>query len=326
MFYYKRKTSFIEYYINGIKSRCIGIVKQKATEDSLWCLLELSGLEEWKTMLCKVSVGNAKSRQEVATIRIEGGRCREEIEIPLKEIQTEQSKKIFFDLGNDCYGIGDLCELPGRNVIYEEVKAEEISAINGEYDPEITPIKEHISETRIKRDGETQLVEIDEVSKEVNLDNELKEKIEGIEDINNKVVRTEINSIDEEFTEKADAISEVLSDCLEPQPDKWEVFKKKYPILYPFRGQGPYVSIKPVDLQLLDEKYHKLTENSFLMHAFYQYRHMILGEYEQDGSTYFYVGVPGEFVKKEQESAAMFGFEGYEHSGDLGYYLYRVEL
>ncbi len=292
MFYYKRKTSFIEYYINGIKSRCIGIVKQKATEGSLWCLIELSGLEEWKTMLCKVSIGNAKTRQEVATIQIEGGICREEIEIPLKEMQTEQCKKIFIDLGNDCYGIGDLCELPRRNAEVEEVQPTEISVVNEEPDAKITPIEEHITETRIERDGETKLVEIGEVSNEV----------------------------------KVDIISEVLCDCLEPQPDKWEVFKKKYPILYPFRGQGPYVSIKPVDLQLLDEKYHKLTENSFLMHAFYQYRHMILGEYEQDGSTYFYVGVPGEFVKKEQESAAMFGFEGYEHSGDLGYYLYRVEL
>lgn len=298
MFYYKRKTSFIEYYINGIKSRCIGIIKQKATEESLWCLIELSGLEEWKTMLCKVSVGDAKTRQEVSTIRIEGGMCREEIEITLKEIQTEQCKKLFIDLGNDCYGIGDLCELPRRNADVEDVQATEIVAINGEPDGEIAPIEEHIIETEIERDGE----------------------------INNKLIGTEINSIDEEFVEKTDSISEVLCDCLEPQPDKWEVIKKKYPILYPFRGQGPYVSIKPVDLQLLDEKYHTLTENSFLMHAFYQYRHMILGEYEQDGSTYFYVGVPGEFVKKEQESAAMFGFEGYEHSGDLGYYLYRVEL
>ncbi len=292
MFYYKRKTSFIEYYINGIKSRCIGIIKQKVTEESLWCLIELSGLEEWKTMLCKVSVGDVKTRQEVSTIRIEGGMCREEIEISLKEMQTEQSKKIFIDFGNDCYGIGDLCELPRRNAVNVESNSEKIMAVNEESDVEITPIDDTTPET--------EFIEV------------------------NKTKSAEFR--DDEFIEKADAISDVLDDCLAPQPDKWEVIKKKYPILYPFRGQGPYVSIKPVDLQLLDEKYHKLAENSFLMHAFYQYRHMILGEYEQDGSAHFYVGVPGEFVKKEQDSAAMFGFEGYEHSGDLGYYLYRVEL
>lgn len=119
---------------------------------------------------------------------------------------------------------------------------------------------------------------------------------------------------------------ELMEECLEPQPDKWERMKQRYPILYPFRGQGPYISIKPVDLQLLDSKYHSLSGNSFLMHGFCKYRHLILGEYASEGNTFFYVGVPGEFGRKDQSSAAMFGFEGYEYSGDLGYYLYRVEL
>lgn len=133
-------------------------------------------------------------------------------------------------------------------------------------------------------------------------------------------------SADEENMEETE-----LKDMHEKEPeeqecDKWEMIKKKYPILYPFKGQGPYVSIKPVDLQLLKNTYHGLGKNTFLMHGFYRYRHMILGEYSMDEGTYFYVGVPGEFVKKEQSTAAMCGFEGYEHSGDLGYYLYRVEI
>ena len=102
------------------------------------------------------------------------------------------------------------------------------------------------------------------------------------------------------------AESDILCDCLEPQPDKWEVFKKKYPILYPFKGQGPYVSIKPVDLQLLDSAYYHLSNNSFLMHNFYKYKHLILGKYTWEKGTFFYVGVPGEFIKKEQNAAAMF--------------------
>lgn len=137
-------------------------------------------------------------------------------------------------------------------------------------------------------------------------------------------------SVDEEKIEEAE-IEDIQEEEPEEQPeeqecDKWEMIKKKYPILYPFKGQGPYVSIKPVDLQLLKEPYRGLGSNTFLMHGFYQYRHMILGEYSMETGTYFYVGVPGEFIKKEQSTAAMCGFEGYEHSGDLGYYLYRVEI
>lgn len=275
MLCYQRKTSFIGYYINGIKSRSIGVVKQCLTEENLKIAVDLFGLEDWKSMRCQVSIGNARERQPVFEMDVCNGLGKKEYSLPVDLLCKMNDSKIFFALGNDCYGIADLCEVSKRKedkaqddlLIIEEEKAEEDQVLEAE-----------------------------------------------------KTIEAEvIHSINE--TE-----SDILSDCLEPQPDKWEVFKKKYPILYPFRGQGPYVSIKPVDLQLLDEKYHNLAENSFLMHAFYQYRHMILGEYEQDGSTYFYVGVPGEFVKKEQTSAAMFGFEGYEHSGDLGYYLYRVEL
>ena len=152
------------------------------------------------------------------------------------------------------------------------------------------------------------------------------EKLQNDEKLAQQEMPDGVQKIYEISDGSSEEMNELLSECMEPQPDKWEVIKKKYPILYPFKGQGPYVSIKPVDLQLLNNKYHHLSSNSYLMHGFYQYRHMILGEYSQEKGTFFYVGVPGEFVKKEQSSAAMFGFEGYEHSGDLGYYLYRVEL
>lgn len=249
MFFYKRKTSFIAYYINGIKSRSIGVVKQCLTEENLRLSVDLFGLEDWKDMQCQISVGDARERQPVFEMDVCKGRGEGEYSLPTEKLQKMNASKIFFALGNDCYGIADLCEIP--------------------------------------------------------------------EDITYKQKNENAEFIGEE---------EQSDDCFEPQPDKWEVIKKKYPILYPFQGQGPYVSIKPVDLQLLDSKYHHLSDNTFLMHSFYQYKHLILGEYTWEKGTFFYVGVPGEFVKKEQNTAAMFGFEGYEHSGDLGYYLYRVAL
>lgn len=276
MFYYKRKTAFIDYYINGIKSRSIGIVKQKIEDDNLWMAVELSGLEDWKNMSCKVSMGDVGEKFFLFDMQIRQGKGSKEFGIPLKEMQGRNCRKLFLSFGNDCYGMADLCEIPNDLCESEETIPEA-------EDEETEAVMEEIEESEPA--GNTEEPE----------ECELREQ-------------------------------EILADCLEPQPDKWEVIKKKYPILYPFRGQGPYVSIKPVDLQLLDQKYHHLSDNSYLMHAFYRYRHMILGEYAQEKGTFFYVGVPGEFIKKEQSSAAMFGFEGYEHSGDLGYYLYRVEL
>lgn len=246
MFLYSRKVSFIDYYINGIKSGNMGIVRQRVTDDSLYLSVELSGLEKWRNGGLEISVGNIHGRKKLLEMEIKEGSGKSQFVLPLKELGSTEGCKLIFELEDNCYGIADVVETSG--------------------------------------------------------------------------VLSDVLTNCEEPEE------ELLEECLEPQPDKWEVIKKKYPILYPFKGQGPYVSIKPVDLQLLNNKYHHLSNNSYLMHGFYQYRHMILGEYSQAQETAFYVGVPGEFVKKEQNSAAMFGFEGYEHSGDLGYYLYRVEL
>lgn len=152
---------------------------------------------------------------------------------------------------------------------------------------------------------------------------------EAVQNKNGKDAKTQeetIYTISDEKIQEEIKQEEIEQFYEEQECDKWEQIKKKYPILYPFKGQGPYVSIKPVDLQLLKSSYHNLNNNTFLMHGFYRYRHMILGEYSMDKGTFFYIGVPGEFVKKEQSTAAMCGFEGYEHSGDLGYYLYRVEI
>ena len=268
MFFYKRKTSFVTYYINGIKGRSIGVVKQCLTRDGLGLSVDLFGLEDWKGMRCQVSVGSAKERQPVFEMDICNGKGKCEYNLPVEVLHKIRASKIFFALGNDCYGIADLCE---------------------------------ISEMMGAKSQEGLLVAV--------------ENVETEEDI-----------MAEDIHRESETEPDIIDDCLEFQPDKWEVIKKKYPILYPFKGQGPYVSIKPVDLQLLDSKYHHLSNNTFLMHNFYQYKHLILGEYTWEKGTFFYVGVPGEFVKKEQNTAAMFGFEGYEYSGDRGYYLFRVEL
>ena len=75
-------------------------------------------------------------------------------------------------------------------------------------------------------------------------------------------------------------------------------------------------------------KYQHLVNNSFLLHGFYNYRHVILGK---EGEAY-YLGVPGVFYEREKMVALMFGFEAFEcesgesKAGEFGYYLRKVEL
>ncbi len=117
-------------------------------------------------------------------------------------------------------------------------------------------------------------------------------------------------------------------------PDKWEQLKNQYQTIHPFGDEREFITIEPKDFVILREASQRLVNNSFLLHGFYNYRHLILGRDDQLGSkgnVCFYIGVPGVFFEREKMVAVMFGFEGFESAGPVeigkfGYYLRRVEI
>lgn len=115
-------------------------------------------------------------------------------------------------------------------------------------------------------------------------------------------------------------------------PDKWGQLRKTYPIVHPIREDEEYLKIAPKDFVIFTEKYQELVHNSFLLHGYYNYRHLIFGKKERDGKAAYYLGVPGTFHDREKSVAVMFGFEAFDgkrepaENGDFGYYLKRVEI
>ncbi len=114
--------------------------------------------------------------------------------------------------------------------------------------------------------------------------------------------------------------------------DKWKELCKKYDVVHPFGDGEEYISICPKDFIIFPEKYQNLVNNSFLLHGYYNYRHIILGKKEEAGKNVYYLGVPGVYYEREKMVAIMFGFEGFEcgekkaGNGGFGYYMRRVEL
>lgn len=110
--------------------------------------------------------------------------------------------------------------------------------------------------------------------------------------------------------------------------DKWEQILDTYDNIHPYGDGRVYVKLNPKDFIILSGKYQHLVNNSFLLHGFYNYRHVILGK---EGETY-YLGVPGVFYEREKMVALMFGFEAFEcergesKPGEFGYYLRKVEI
>ena len=118
----------------------------------------------------------------------------------------------------------------------------------------------------------------------------------------------------------------------ELQPDKWKQLRETYPVVHPIREDEEYLKIAPRDFVIFTEKYQQLVHNSFLLHGYYNYKHLILGRKEKEGKTVYYLGVPGTFHEREKKVAVMFGFEAFDgkrepaENGDFGYYLRRVEI
>ena len=119
---------------------------------------------------------------------------------------------------------------------------------------------------------------------------------------------------------------------VETYEDKWNELCKKYEVIHPFGNREEYLSLSPKDFIIFPEKYQHLVNNSFLLHGYYNYRHVILGKKEEGGKNIYYLGVPGVYYEREKMVAIMFGFEGFECgekraiAGGFGYYMRRVEL
>ena len=65
-----------------------------------------------------------------------------------------------------------------------------------------------------------------------------------------------------------------------------------------------YEKIQRQELSRLPRREWRIANNSFLLHGFYNYHHLLY--IEEDGQVL--IGVPGIYHEKEQEAAKAFGF------------------
>ncbi|MBQ3164328.1 MAG: hypothetical protein IJC02_07295 [Lachnospiraceae bacterium] len=123
------------------------------------------------------------------------------------------------------------------------------------------------------------------------------------------------------------------------EPDKWKQLCKNYPQVHIY-PEADTVVIKPKDIIVLTQEYHELATNSFVLHAYYNYRQLLLLRYHHENGVCYYLGVPGVYYEREKKIANMFGFEGFENGesrlvnesrrqvyvGCFGYYMKQVNI
>lgn len=118
--------------------------------------------------------------------------------------------------------------------------------------------------------------------------------------------------------------------------DLWERFQRKYTRVLAFECDSgcEILSIKPQDIGLLPRETWVYGNNSFLLHGYYNYRHLILARLSDSGGKIRYLlGVPGHYFSNEKYMASMFGFPHFvlakkqpDEDGRFGYWYTDIRL
>lgn len=206
-----------------------------------------------------------------------------------------------------------------HNVIEQNIISKEINEKDAKAASEnvlIEGIEEKYVEPAVVKEMEHEKNQIAEVIKEIEEEQKINNKENGEQDL----------------IEKEQVIHKKLKIIKPIHEDKWQQLCKEFPNVHPFPNRKIFLSIKPEDFIILQQEYQKLVHNSFLLHGFYNYGHIILGKLTEEEETPIYIGVPGVYYEQEKRAAQMFGFVGFEsiehpvQAGSYGYYMIEVEI
>lgn len=116
----------------------------------------------------------------------------------------------------------------------------------------------------------------------------------------------------------------------------WDQLMRRYPrvLAFDYDNGCEILSIKPQDIGLLPREVWVHGNNSFLLHGYYNYRHLILAKLNNPkGRPRYLLGVPGHYFSNEKYMASMFGFPHFvlakrqpEADGRFGYWYTDIRL
>jgi hypothetical protein len=114
----------------------------------------------------------------------------------------------------------------------------------------------------------------------------------------------------------------------------WHFMQKRYAKVQAFDYEDgcEILLITPQDIGLLPRETWIYGNNSFLLHGYYNYRHLILARLENPhGDPRYLLGVPGHSFRPEKNMAALFGFTHFipakkqpEQDGRFGYWYAEI--
>ncbi len=214
---------------------------------------------------------------------------------------------------------------------YQEVE-EEIQILYNRIEQLERILKEwRIKENRIKEQRQAKL-EAEEEKKQIEEELRKSFHIERAQDIYGPVeaddalalkLTSETESVTQELQEREDS-TENQENAWDGEEDAMEYedsinpvvqrILSKYPVLEPFQDVEPgnCVRIEPQDIGIFPMENWILANNSFLLHGYYSYRHLIFFYKKVYDRPVYLLGIPGVNHSRERFMANMFGFSMFQ--------------
>ncbi len=307
--FYDKKIKYFNYMENDLRLGCGGFVKLEARDHQCNIQIQISGLliaenttrkvyiisEDKKELLCEIALHQGKGNIALSTKTDDvcGGITYPQI-LSI-QIPLSQERELVCSIAGKT-GKPEPA-LPQTQIGKPEPTLEQVKIQNSEKsENEAKPNIEPNTENKARNNPTSEV--------NLNPENEAQCKIEN----------------------------SVIAPHMPMAESKWNQLVAIYPQIAPFQDDREYLSVGPGDFVILQQKYYQLVNNSFLLHGYYNYKHLILTRIKMREEVRYYIGVPGNFYEREKQVALMFGFESFEcreepaSAGDFGYYMIRVEI
>lgn len=142
-----------------------------------------------------------------------------------------------------------------------------------------------------------------------------------------------INSVPNSELEDYKADPWLLANKFEDPSYVEEIFKDKEKVeIFEDKNIIACVKIEPSDIEKLPKEFWGIMNNSFLIHGYYNFKHIIFAIVNNNDKKDYILGVPGRYQNREGFMAKMFGFEFFKSvksgkikSGDFGYWIIYIK-
>ncbi len=311
---YDRKIKYVDAYENGEKIHNAGFVKLERDRDFVSVQIKISSLKHSDTCMCPIVLVGDDKEVHLGELALEQGNGtyrndRLNLEAIEEGLAYDSLREVKIKMGR---GVELRC------IINEEKEKEEEKEV---FKSEAELLKEAFEAER------KNLAENADKSGDAPEELSLRENSVREEDMQEaKEEKVGEGKVEEEKVEEERAM------VRKPAGNKWQQLWELYPHIKPFEDGREYLVMKPEDFVILREEYYNLASNSFLLHGYYNYDHLILVRETKMQPEKYYIGVPGNFYEKEKQVAVLFGFESFESkyepagTGDFGYYMVSVKI